>query len=244
MAGKFNYVFNPKKFNGELMEIFAGFVIGLLGSFHCIGMCGPIVLALPMDYKTKYDLVMNRLIYNIGRVVTYTLLGVVVGLFGQKIFVIGAQQYVSIIFGFIIIAAVFLPSNIKVRFSSLGIINSLNVFVKRSFSKLIKSGSNSNLFLFGVVNGLLPCGFVYVGLASALSLGDIIKSTFFMTFFGLGTVPIMFLTSVFGGFVNANLRSKINKLMPVFAVILAIFFILRGLNLGIPMLSPKMNRFF
>ncbi|GAB4135594.1 MAG: sulfite exporter TauE/SafE family protein [Ignavibacteriales bacterium] len=226
------------------MEVFAGFIIGLLGSFHCIGMCGPIVLALPVEYKSNVDLFFGRLFYNLGRVVTYTLLGIIVGLFGQKIFVIGAQQYVSVIFGIILLLSVLLPSQIKHRFTSIGFVNYLTNIVKRAFSQLIRSGNKSNLFLFGIVNGLLPCGFVYVGLGSALSLGNVTLSTLFMLFFGLGTVPIMFATSVFGGFINNNLRTKINKLLPVFAIILALIFILRGLNLGIPMLSPKMNRFF
>jgi sulfite exporter TauE/SafE len=224
------------------MEIFAGYIIGLFGSFHCIGMCGPIVLALPLDYKTKLELYFGRFVYNLGRVFTYTILGFVAGFFGQKFFALGAQKYISVIFGFIIIISVLLPQKIKSRFLSYGVVDFFTGLIKKTFSNLIRSGKRSNLFFFGIINGLLPCGFVYVGLASALSLGDVLKSALFMTFFGLGTVPIMFLTSVFGGFINASLRSKINKLLPVFALILAVLFILRGLNLGIPMLSPQINQ--
>lgn len=225
------------------MEIFSGFVIGLLGSFHCIGMCGPIVLALPIDYKSRTDLIIGRMMYNIGRVITYTLIGIIVGAIGQKVYVIGAQQYASVGFGVIILISVFLPASVKNSFNKIFLIQWINSFVKKSFSKLIGTAKLSNLFLFGLINGLLPCGFVYVALAGAISIGNIISSAVFMALFGLGTVPIMFATSLFGGFINNNLRTRINKLLPVLTIILAILFILRGLNLGIPMLSPKMDKF-
>jgi len=225
------------------MEVFGGFIIGLLGSFHCIGMCGPIVLALPIDYVSRTELIVGRWMYNLGRVVTYTLLGIILGALGQKVIVIGAQQYASVAFGVIILFSVFLPSEIKNYFNKIFFIRWLNDFVKISFSKLVGAAKISNLFIFGIVNGLLPCGFVYVGLAAAISLGNVFSSAIFMAFFGLGTVPIMFATSLFGGFINAELRTKINKLLPALTVLIAILFILRGLNLGIPMLSPKMDKF-
>ena len=111
-------------------------------------------------------------------------------------------------------------------------------FVKNSFRKLTKSGSPQSLFLFGIVNGFLPCGFVYVALAGAITTGSFISGAAFMALFGLGTTPIMFATSLVGKFVTNGVRTKINKLIPVFAIVLAIIFILRGLSLGIPFLSP------
>lgn len=225
------------------MEVFGGFIIGLLGSFHCIGMCGPIVFALPVDYKSRTDLIIGRWMYNIGRVITYAILGIIVGAIGQKVFVIGAQQYASVAFGVIILISVFLPSSIKIYFNNIFFIKWLNSLVKKSFSKLLGSAKLSNLFIFGMINGLLPCGFVYVGLAAAISIGNTISAALFMTLFGLGTVPIMFVASLFGGFLNTSIRTKINKILPIMTIILAILFILRGLNLGIPMLSPKMDKF-
>ena len=94
------------------------------------------------------------------------------------------------------------------------------------------------MFLFGIINGFLPCGFVYVALAGAMTTGDFISGALFMSLFGLGTIPIMLGTSLVGKFVTRGLRSKMNKLIPVFAIVLAIIFILRGLSLGIPYLSP------
>ncbi len=114
----------------------------------------------------------------------------------------------------------------------------LSNFVKKTFSKLIKTGSPQSLFLFGIINGFLPCGFVYVALAGALTTGSSIYGAVFMALFGLGTAPIMLAASLVGKIATGAIRSKINKLIPVFAIVLAIIFILRGLSLGIPYLSP------
>lgn len=221
------------------MEIWTGFAIGFLGSFHCIGMCGPIALALPSNTDSTFKLFANRFLYNIGRVVTYSLFGAVFGLFGKQLNVVGLQQYASIGLGAIILITVLMPRNIKTKLYENKLVGSVNTFVKKSFSKLLASQSNQSFFLFGIINGFLPCGFVYVGLAGAISTGSVLSGTMFMFLFGLGTVPIMFAASVLGKFVNAGIRTKINKLIPVFAIILAVLFILRGLNLGIPYLSPK-----
>ena len=111
-------------------------------------------------------------------------------------------------------------------------------FVKKGFVKLTKNGSPTSLFIFGIVNGFLPCGFVYVALAGAITTGGAASGALYMFLFGLGTTPIMFATSLVGKFLSATLKQKMNKLIPVFAIILAIIFILRGLSLGIPFLSP------
>ncbi|MCK5087912.1 MAG: sulfite exporter TauE/SafE family protein, partial [Melioribacteraceae bacterium] len=81
------------------MEIWAGFVIGFLGSFHCVGMCGPIALALPIGNVSNFQLVIGRILYNLGRVVTYAFFGAMFGLFGKGIAIAGLQSYVSILLG-------------------------------------------------------------------------------------------------------------------------------------------------
>jgi len=115
--------------------------------------------------------------------------------------------------------------------------------VNRGFTKLTKIGSPASLFLFGIVNGFLPCGFVYLALAGAVTTGSFVSGTLFMALFGFGTLPIMFATSLVGKFLNLRLRRIINKLIPIFAIILAIVFILRGLHLGIPFVSPPQKMF-
>ncbi|MCB0742715.1 MAG: sulfite exporter TauE/SafE family protein [Ignavibacteriae bacterium] len=220
------------------VSIWGGFLIGFLGSFHCVGMCGPIALALPIGKGSNTQLVISRLLYNLGRVVTYSFFGAVFGLFGKGIALAGLQRYASIALGVTILVYYLLPGKFKGKLSVTKPYIIVSGFVKNSFRKLTKSGSPQSLFLFGIVNGFLPCGFVYVALAGAITTGSFISGAAFMALFGLGTTPIMFATSLVGKFVTNGVRTKINKLIPVFAIILAIIFILRGLSLGIPFLSP------
>lgn len=224
------------------MDIWTGFIIGLVGSLHCIGMCGPIVLALPVETKSTFSLIFGRILYNLGRVFTYSLFGAVFGLFGNKLLVAGLQQYASIALGVMILLSVFLPSKWKAGITSIPPIREINEGIKNLFSKLMVNANSGSLFLFGIVNGFLPCGFVYVGVAGAISTGSLTSGIFYMALFGLGTVPVMFVTSLAGKLFSTDVRRRINKLIPLFAVILAIIFILRGLNLGIPYLSPNLEK--
>jgi len=223
------------------MEIWTGFVIGLLGSVHCIGMCGPIVLALPSTSNSNWVVLFTRLLYNLGRVLTYAFLGAVFGLFGSRLVLIGLQQNVSVIIGVIILTAVLMPAKYKNYMARTKIYQSFNSLIKSSFAKLMSRKANSSFLLFGIINGFLPCGFVYVAIGGAVATENVLSGTLFMALFGLGTFPIMLAASILGKHINASIRSKINKIMPVLAVILAIIFILRGLNLGIPYLSPKLS---
>lgn len=223
------------------MEIWTGFVIGFLGSFHCIGMCGPIALALPVFQESYAKLLFGRILYNFGRIVTYALFGALFGLFGSSLALVGLQQNVSIAIGVIMLAVILLPRKYKNRLTEFYLYKLISEFIKSSFSKLTRRKSSSSLFVIGVINGFLPCGFVYVAVAGAVSTGSVAAGSAFMALFGLGTFPIMLAASLAGKYINLGLRTKINKLIPVFAVILAVIFILRGLNLGIPYLSPKLQ---
>ncbi len=222
-------------------EVLGGFLIGFLGSFHCVGMCGPIVLALPTGNSSNAVLVISRILYNIGRIITYTFFGAVFGFFGRGITFVGFQQFVTIAFGITILLYYLMPSKFKGKLSATFPYQFLSNFVKGSFRKLTKSGSPFSLLIFGILNGFLPCGFVYVGLAGAITTGDALSGAIFMALFGIGTTPIMLGTALVGKFININVKRKMNKLIPVFALILAVLFILRGLNLNIKYISPKLS---
>ncbi len=222
-------------------EILAAFFVGLVGSLHCIGMCGPIAIALPVPDSNNLSFFTGRILYNIGRVVTYSFLGAVLGLVGSKIALAGAQQAVSIVLGVVIIIAVLLPQKYKNYFAQHPMIQKLAHPLKSNISVLFSKGTFSAMFLIGILNGFLPCGLVYVALAGAIASGDAISGAAVMILFGLGTVPTMFAASVFGKFINIGIRTKIRKAVPVLAIILGVIFILRGMNLGIPMLSPKVS---
>lgn len=222
-------------------EILTAFTIGFLGSFHCIGMCGPIAIALPVPNSSNLSFFTGRILYNIGRVVTYSLLGLLFGLVGGRIALADAQQIVSIILGVVIIIAVLLPQKYKNIFIQHKLVQKLAQPLKSNISILFKKGTFSALFLIGILNGFLPCGFVYIGLAGSIASGDAISGAAVMMLFGLGTVPAMFAATVFGKFINVGIRIKLRKTVPIFAIILAVVFIMRGLNLGIPYLSPKIS---
>jgi len=222
-------------------EIYAAFLIGLVGSLHCIGMCGPIAIALPVPDSNNLSFFTGRILYNLGRVVTYSFLGAVLGLVGSKIALAGAQQVFSIVLGVVIIVAVLLPQKYKNYFAQHPVIQKLAHPLKSNIGLLFSKGTFSAMFLIGILNGFLPCGLVYVALAGAIASGDAISGAAVMILFGLGTVPAMFAASVFGKFINIGIRTKIRKAVPVLAILLGVIFILRGMNLGIPMLSPKVS---
>lgn len=224
------------------MEIWTGFLVGLFGSLHCIGMCGPIVLALPVIGDSQLKILAGRVLYNLGRICTYTLMGALFGLFGSRLVLFGLQQDLSIAFGVIILVYVLTPRKIKSRVANTFIYRETTNFIKSKFSLMISKKSNSSLFTIGMLNGLLPCGFVYVGIAGAVSTVNWLSGALYMAMFGLGTFPVMLATAMFGKIINVNFKRKVNKLIPVFAVLLALIFILRGLNLGIPYLSPKFQK--
>lgn len=213
--------------------------LGFLGSFHCIGMCGPIVLALPNHYQHKYVKIYSSLLYNIGRVITYGVLGLLFGLLGEGIYLGGFQQIVSIITGAVIILLVAFPYILPSKMKQFSIMN--YPWFKNAFSKLFKSESYFAYLFLGLINGLLPCGFVYIALSGALLMGDTLLGSMFMMLFGIGTIPAMFTLSMAGTFVSLNFRNKIKKSIPYLSVIVGLILILRGLNLGIPYVSPIMS---
>ncbi len=221
------------------MEFITALVVGFLGSLHCIGMCGPIAVALPVPNSSNISFITGRLLYNVGRVVSYAMLGAIFGLLGSRIVLFGYQQGLSIALGVMIILFVLLPTKWKYKFSALAPVQKIINPLKLSIGKLFKQSSFSSLFLIGFLNGFLPCGFVYIGLAGAMAAGNAISGMGVMMMFGIGTIPAMFAVSVFGKYITINIRRKLTKVIPVLAVLLAVIFILRGLNLGIPYLSPK-----
>ena len=183
----------------------------------------------------------SRILYNLGRTITYALMGAIIGLAGEGISLAGAQRWVSIGSGILLIIIVLLPIRVSSRLQLLKPAYHFTDWLKRKFGSLLKSNSVRSVFIIGILNGFLPCGLVYVALAGALTTGSLINGTLYMTFFGLGTIPLLFSFSLFGQFVGITVRRKFTKLIPVFIVVLGIIFILRGMNLGIPYISPKLG---
>lgn len=220
------------------MEIWTGFIVGLVGSLHCIGMCGPIVAALPQGDGGRLKFIGGRLLYNTGRVISYALLGLMFGLIGKSIFVAGYQQALSIAIGVLIILAVILPARYGQKLIGYAGLGKVYALISRMWSRLFRSSKGSSLFAIGILNGFLPCGFVYVGIAGAVAMGSALGGAGYMALFGAGTIPIMLAFALVGNVVGQKFRRTFSRAVPVLAVAIALLFIARGLSLGIPFISP------
>jgi len=221
------------------MEVLAGLMVGIVGSLHCAGMCGPLALALPVPPDGRLTYITGRVLYNLGRTVTYMLLGAIAGVVGQKLFMAGAQQAVSIVLGVLLLLFALAPSLMRRMPGGSGLIDRLTGPVRRAIGTLLRRSSVTALFLLGIVNGLLPCGMVYVAVAAAMTTGTMLKGVMFMAGFGLGTVPVMLTIALLGKQIQGGLRKRLTAVLPVFSVVIAVLILLRGLNLGIPYVSPK-----
>ncbi len=213
------------------------FMTGLVGSFHCLGMCGPIALALPVGKLSMTQAFISRLLYNLGRILMYSVLGATFGYFGKTMFVAGFQQQLSILIGILMMCFMF-PN----RLFDWSPFQKITHLLMGTFRKVFPINSPLGFVLLGLLNGLLPCGFVYIALAGASATTTPIKGAIFMASFGLGTAPMMFSMGFLQKFITANFRQKINTLLPKYTLFLALFFIIRGMNLGIPYLSPKFEK--
>lgn len=222
-------------------QYFAAFIIGLIGSLHCIGMCGPIALTLPLGNKSIFSRITNGLTYNLGRIITYTLLGIFFGFFGERLAVATTQQTISIVIGSLFIFSVFIPKRYLNSINPTGYFGKIILALKTSLGKIIQSPSLGSKLLVGLLNGFLPCGLVYAAIGGSIATGSLLDGAFFMFWFGLGTLPLMFSIYFLSNSINLSVRNNIKKLIPVFVILLGSLFILRGLNLGIPYLSPKIN---
>lgn len=216
-----------------------GFFTGFVGSFHCIGMCGPIALALPGSRKEGMRFIWGRVFYNFGRILTYVSLGVLFGLLGERLMLYGLQQIVSVVAGaaiiFFVVSVYFMKKNYFRNLSS------YPVKLKMYFGKFIQRKSQSGLFFTGTLNGLLPCGFVYIAIGAAIATGSVTGSSALMLGFGFGTIPVMLSISVLGKSFPAKVRQRFLKIAPAMILIVGVLLVLRGMNLGIPFVSPELK---
>lgn len=220
----------------------AALSLGLVTGLHCVGMCGPLALALPRVGDRRATYVLGRLLYNLGRAVTYAVMGMLVGLIGRSFAIGGFQRWVSVGFGVALLIGLLLMQT--------GLMNRLldqlgffRVFaaLQRVWKRNFTNRSYTGLFILGLINGLLPCGPVYVALAAAAATGHAATAALFMFIFGLGTLPMMLAVSLAGNLVQMPMRRKLQKLVPISAGVVAILLIVRGLALGIPYLSPPVQ---
>jgi sulfite exporter TauE/SafE len=212
-------------------------IFGLLGSFHCIGMCGPIAFMLPIDRHNKTKGFFQILSYHLGRLLSYSLIGLLFGFLGKGFYFFGFQQQLSIIVGISMILVVIFPTFFsKVNFSKS--ITKVISKVKNALGKELKKKRNDTFFTIGFLNGFLPCGLVYMAVFGALATTNAFLGSLYMFIFGLGTIPLMTAVVYLGNFTKGSLRKNIQKMIPIVVVIIGVLFVLRGLGLGIPYISP------
>lgn len=216
------------------------FVLGLSGSVHCIGMCGPLAFSIPSLHINGWMVVFDRIIYNVGRIITYTFLGLLIGLIGKQLWMAGLQQALSLGTGFMIVLAGLsriIKKEVFKRTAISGFLSPINSII--GYALKHRWGH----LAVGILNGFLPCGFVYIALAGALNTVSPFSAAAFMGWFGIGTLPLMVMATLGAGLMKPAFRRQINSFMPYLMVFLGIWFILRGMELDIPYLSPAKPAF-
>lgn len=215
------------------------FLIGLQATLHCVGMCGPLAFAAPINRTTTKTAVWGTLTYNFGRIATYSYLGFLLGLIGIGQTWIYAIQLISMLTGLAFIgSAIFgsLENSLVWR----PIIKKIGALSAKLFPIVKKSNPRFRPFLFGLINGLLPCGMVYLALLHGLSGSSLLETILSMLFFGLGTLPVMFFIPLIG-------QERFYRLFPrqtqkILLIFIGLLLILRGFGLGIPYVSPKVEK--
>jgi len=224
------------------MIYLSALILGLAGSMHCAGMCGPIAIAIPLPKKSISGKLLAALINNAGRIVTYAILGALLGLLGKGLVFVGFQSTISVATGIAMIVYVIITTFIT---KTLQFESGIFTFVKKLkiwFGRFLQIKNYHSLFILGLINGLRPCGLVYVALAGSIATSSFASGALFMTIFGLGTAPMLIAITLAGNAISYSLRVRMQKMIPFVVVFVGLLFILRGLNLGIPYLSPEQSK--
>lgn len=215
------------------------FLLGLTANFHCLGMCGPLVLAIPVDRSNPRTVLFGVLQYNAGRIAAYAVLGLLAGLLGFTVQSFGLLRWISILTGFFMI--LYAWKKWMVRGIGGRTFTGFNRFWSVALGRILASGSRFRLPLLGALNGVLPCGMVYLALMNAVLGGDSLRSALAMIFFGLGTLPALIFVAYAANRVSPRLRLSFSKSVPYLLTLAGLLVMLRGMNLGIPYLSPKVS---
>ncbi len=219
--------------------LLSAIILGLMGSLHCVGMCGPIAFMLPVDKNNNLKKFLQVFMYHFGRLIAYGIMGLLFGLLGKGFYVFGMQQKLSIFIGALMIIIVFIPHMSFSKYNFSKPIFRIISKVKSRLGQELKKKTPDTFLTIGFLNGFLPCGLVYMALFGAIAMGSSWEGSLYMVLFGLGTIPLMTTAIYMSGLLKSSAKKRIQQLIPVFVVVIGILFILRGMGLGIPYISPK-----
>lgn len=219
--------------------LYTAFFFGLISSLHCIGMCGPIAMMLPLDRTNPTKKAFQLILYHAGRLTAYGTLGLVFGILGKGLYLAGMQQQISILVGVLMIIIVLIPEKIFARYNFSKPIYKVISKVKTGLGNQFRKKSPNAIFTIGLLNGFLPCGLVYAALFGAIAMQNEFYGVAYMVLYGLGTIPMMSAVVYMSAMISNPFRNKIQKIIPIVAIFIGVLFILRGLGLGIPYVSPS-----
>ena len=205
--------------------LYSAFIFGLISSFHCIGMCGPIAMMLPVDRSNEAKKITQIITYHIGKLTAYGTLGLIFGLLGRSFYLAGMQQQLSIIVGILMILVAVIPERIFAKYNFSKPIYRVITKVKSSLGQQFKNKSYKSLFTIGLLNGFLPCGMVYVALFGAIAMQSISLSVLYMILFGIGTIPMLTTVVYVSNLLSFSFRGTIQKTIPLVAVIIGMLFV-------------------
>lgn len=216
--------------------IWTAFLLGLVGSLHCAAMCGPLVVAVSSARGTGLSFATSRLVYNSGRIAIYCAIGLLFGAVGKTFVLAGFQRWLSLAAGAAILLGLLLSTRfaLKTPFAK-GIMK-----LKSLFGRLLQRRTLASQFLLGTLNGLLPCGLVYIAAAGAATTLSPLGGALHMAAFGAGTLPMMLGLGAASGRLRF-IALRFQKLIPLCVILVAMLLLLRGMALGIPYLSPSLN---
>ena len=222
--------------------LYTAFIFGLISSLHCIGMCGPIAMMLPVDRTNQAKKTLQIFTYHLGRLSAYGTIGFLFGLLGKGFSIAGIQQELSIFLGVAMIIIVLVPERFFMNYNFSRPIFTVISKIKTSLGSQFKNKSYQSLFTIGVLNGFLPCGMVYAALAGAISTTNSIEGGLFMAFFGLGTLPLLLTATVAGRSFSFSIRSKMKVVQPILLTLAGLLLLQRGLHLDLSLFESAVPK--
>lgn len=216
--------------------LYLAFTMGLFGSAHCLGMCGPLALGINQySDRNVIHQIWHATRYNTGRMITYTVMGILFGIIGTALTVSGFQKIFSIVSGIFLITLFFLSLDIEKFLFRFGRYKNGYRRIQNHISNALQRTTVKYPLYMGILNGILPCGLVYLALAGSVATGNLLDGTMFMLLFGIGTFPAMFALMLGGQFMKMRVRKTYRKIFPVLHLLLGAYLIYRGFMVKIPL---------